>query len=204
MKIVACDVPVHHTGKLDRASVLEKGERYFLLGMKKIEETGGTPRAILELAIQAGELGRYDDAIRLWKRYLDGKPAQDVSRAYVNLINACLNADRFDEALDGGPEGRGSRERHEGAPAELRRRGILRRGSPKGNQDDGKDFKKRAGLSPCPEPSCHLLRTGRSCGTEHRAPAAASRDRDSSPVRRSFPSSRSCARWGKKTRRIDC
>ena len=176
MKIVACDVPVHHTGKLDRVRVTEKGERYFLLGMKKIEETGGTPRAILELAIQAGELGRYDDAIRLWRRYLDGKPAQDVSRAYVNLINACLNADRFDEALAGGPEGRSSRERHEGAPAELRRRGILRRGCPKGNQDDGKDFKKRAGLSPCPEPSCHLLRPGRPCGSEHRAPPAASRD----------------------------
>jgi len=100
MKIVVCDVPVHHTGKLDRVRVTEKGERYFLLGLKKIEESGGTPRAILELAIQAGELGRYDDAIGLWRRYLDGKPAQDVSRAYVNLINACLNADRFDEALD--------------------------------------------------------------------------------------------------------
>ena len=99
MKIAECGVPIHHTGKLDRASVLEKGQRYYLLGLKKIEETGGTPRAILELAIQAGELGRYDDAIKLWKRYLDGKPAQDVKLAYVNLINACLNADRFDEAL---------------------------------------------------------------------------------------------------------
>jgi GT2 family glycosyltransferase/MoaA/NifB/PqqE/SkfB family radical SAM enzyme/Flp pilus assembly protein TadD/glycosyltransferase involved in cell wall biosynthesis len=99
MRITECSVPIHHSGKLDRASVLEKGQRYYLLGLKKIEETGGTPRAILELAIQAGELGRYDDAIRLWKRYLDGKPAQDVKLAYVNLINACLNADRFDEAL---------------------------------------------------------------------------------------------------------
>ncbi len=99
MTIAACDVPVHHTGKLDRESVLEKGKRYYLLGLKKIEESGGTPRAILELAIQAGELGRYDDAIRLWKRFLDGKPVQDVKLATVNLINACLNADRFDEAL---------------------------------------------------------------------------------------------------------
>jgi len=97
--IAACDVPVHHTGKLDRKSVLEKGERYYLLGLKKLEESGGTPRAILELATQAGELGRYDDAIRLWKRFLDGKPVQDVKRATVNLIDACLNADRFDDAL---------------------------------------------------------------------------------------------------------
>ena len=99
MKIAACDVPVHHTGKLERVSVLEKGERYYRLGLKKVEESGGTPRAILELAIQAGELGRYDDAIMLWRRYLDGEPAQDVDRATVNLIHACLNADRFDEAL---------------------------------------------------------------------------------------------------------
>jgi tetratricopeptide (TPR) repeat protein len=114
MKIAACDVPVHHTGKLDRARVAEKGERYFELGMKKIAETGGTPRSILELAIQAGELGRYDDAVDLWRRFLDGNPGQEVNRACVNLINACLNADRFDEALTearkAGALGNGTRE----------------------------------------------------------------------------------------------
>ena len=99
MKIAACDIPVHHTGKLDRARVTEKGERYFELGMKKIEETGGTPRAVLELAVQAGELGRWDDAVDLWRRFLGGNPGGEAVRAYVNLINACLNADRFDEAL---------------------------------------------------------------------------------------------------------
>jgi glycosyltransferase involved in cell wall biosynthesis/Tfp pilus assembly protein PilF len=99
LKIAACDIPVHHTGKLERSSVLEKGESYYRIGVKKVEETGGTPRAILELAIQAGELGRFEDAIMLWKRYLDGKPAKDVARAYVNLIHACLHADRFDDAL---------------------------------------------------------------------------------------------------------
>ena len=99
MKIGACDVPVHHTGKLDRARVTEKGERYFELGMKKIAETGGTLRSIFELAVQAGELGRYDDAIDLWRRFLEGKPGPDIGRAFVNLINACLNADRFEEAL---------------------------------------------------------------------------------------------------------
>ena len=99
MEIAACDVPVHHTGKLDRARVTEKGERYFELGKKKIEETGGTPRAVLELAVQAGELGRWDDAVDLWRRFLGGSPGREVGRAYVNLINACLNADRFYEAL---------------------------------------------------------------------------------------------------------
>lgn len=99
LKIAACDVPVHHTGKLERSRVLEKGESYYRIGVKKVEETGGTPRAILELAIQAGELGRFEDAIMLWKRYLGSKPAKDVARAYVNLIHACLHADRFDDAL---------------------------------------------------------------------------------------------------------
>ena len=114
MKIAACDVPVHHTGKLDRARVAEKGERYFELGMKKIAETGGTPRSILELAVQAGELGRYDDAVDLWRRFLGGAPGPELRRAYVNLINACLNADRFDEALvearKAGALGNGTRE----------------------------------------------------------------------------------------------
>jgi hypothetical protein len=99
MMSAACDVPVHHFGKLDRDTMLKKGERYFLLGLKKIDETGGTSRSILELAIQAGELGRYDDAIRLWRRFLGSSPLQDGSRAYANLIDACLNADRFGEAL---------------------------------------------------------------------------------------------------------
>ncbi len=183
MKIAACDVPVHHTGKLDRASVLEKGERYYLLGLKKIEESGGTPRAILELAIQAGELGRYDDAIRLWRRYLDGKPAQDVSRAYVNLINACLNADRFDEALvearKAAGQANGTRELLLNCAAAEFFAGDLR----KAIRMAEKTLKKGTGLSPCPEPSCHLLRTGRSRGKEHRVPAAASRD----GTRASFP-----------------
>ncbi len=99
MKIATCEIPVHHTGKLDRARVTEKGERYFELGMKKIAETGGTPRAVLELAVQAGELSRWDDAVDLWRRFLGGNPGREAVRAYVNLINACLNADRFDEAL---------------------------------------------------------------------------------------------------------
>jgi len=99
MKIAACEIPVHHTGKLDRARVTEKGERYFELGIKKLAETGGTPRAVLELAVQAGELGRWEDAADLWRRFLGGNPGREAVRAYVNLINACLNADRFDEAL---------------------------------------------------------------------------------------------------------
>ncbi|MBP8696457.1 MAG: glycosyltransferase [Syntrophobacterales bacterium] len=99
MKIATCEIPVHHTGKLDRARVTEKGERYFELGMKKIAETGGTPRAVLELAVQAGELGRWDDAVDLWRRFRGGNPGREAVRACVNLINACLNADRFDEAL---------------------------------------------------------------------------------------------------------
>jgi tetratricopeptide (TPR) repeat protein len=99
LTIAACGVPVHHFGKLDRDTILKKGEHYFLLGLKKIDETGGTSQSILELAIQAGELGRYDDAIRLWKRFLGSNPSQHVSRAYTNLLDALLSADRFDEAL---------------------------------------------------------------------------------------------------------
>jgi tetratricopeptide (TPR) repeat protein len=35
----------------------------------------------------------------LWRRFLGSSPSQDGSRAYANLIDACLNADRFGEAL---------------------------------------------------------------------------------------------------------
>ena len=174
MKIAECGVPVHHTGKLDRASVLEKGERYYLLGLKKIEESGGTPRAILELAIQAGELGRYDDAIALWRRCLKGSPGQDGMPGLRESHQCLPQCGSLRRGARGSQEGRRSGERNEGAPSELRRRRILRRRSPQGHQDGGENPEKGTGLSPCPGPSCHLTCTGRSRRKEHREPAAAS------------------------------
>ncbi len=81
--IHACDVPVHHYGKLDPAAVRAKQEFYYRLGVQKLEETGASHEALAELARQATELGLLDEAERLWQQLLRDKP--DHPEAYFNL-----------------------------------------------------------------------------------------------------------------------
>ncbi len=135
---------------------------------------------------------------RLWRRYLDGKPAQDVKPGLREPHQCLPECGSLRRGAPGSPEGRRSGERNEGAPAELRRRGILRRRSPQGHQDGGKNPEKGTGLSPCPGPSCHahlhwpVTKEGAS------STCSGFVNRDWSPVPRSFPSSRSCGKAGKK------
>ena len=97
IKIKKCPVPVHHYGKLDMNKNASKGEEYYLMGKKKLDQMGGDVLAIRELAIQAGELGRYDDAAELWESVIKIKPHMDD--AYLNLGHAYLELGRYEEAL---------------------------------------------------------------------------------------------------------
>ncbi|WP_224959679.1 glycosyltransferase [Geomonas subterranea] len=81
--IHACDVPVHHYGKLDQAGNRAKQELYYRLGLQKLEETGTSHEALAELARQATELGLTGEAEQLWQRLLRVKP--DHAEAYFNL-----------------------------------------------------------------------------------------------------------------------
>jgi len=90
-------VPVHHYGKLVKKQTLSKGEDYFLLGKKKLDEQGGGENAIFELAVQAEELKKYEDAATLWGRLVALKP--DSSRAFYGLGNASFSLGRYDDAL---------------------------------------------------------------------------------------------------------
>ena len=81
--IRTCDIPVHHYGKLNEAKSLEKQEYYYLLGVRKLEETGGGLKALLELAIQATELRRFQEAEALWHKLLRALP--ENADAYFNL-----------------------------------------------------------------------------------------------------------------------
>jgi len=83
LPIHACDVPVHHYGKLDTKRNLQKQEHYYQLGLKKLSEAACDEAALAELARQATELGRVDEARQLWHRLLQGRP--DSAEAYFNL-----------------------------------------------------------------------------------------------------------------------
>lgn len=94
--IHACDVPVHHYGKLDQARNAQKQEAYYLLGLQKIEETGASVESLSELARQATELNRAEEAQGLWHRLLKAHP--ENAEAYFNLGYLQLSAGRYREA----------------------------------------------------------------------------------------------------------
>jgi glycosyltransferase involved in cell wall biosynthesis/tetratricopeptide (TPR) repeat protein len=94
--ILACPIPVHHYGRIDPAAVLAKGRAYFSLGKRKVEETCGNVDALRELAIQAGEIGEYDEAVQLWKTVLERVPHD--ARAWMNMGFAHLSQKNFKEA----------------------------------------------------------------------------------------------------------
>jgi tetratricopeptide (TPR) repeat protein len=79
---------------------MTKGEDYFLLGREKLRETGDS-KALYELALQAGELDRFPDAIELWEQFLrlPDLPQELVLKAYVNVGHAFVQTGRFDEAF---------------------------------------------------------------------------------------------------------
>ncbi|KAF0219374.1 MAG: family 2 glycosyl [Geobacteraceae bacterium] len=95
--VVRADVPIHHYGKLNPDKDIAKGEHYYLLGIKKLTETGGDLDAICELAIQAGMLERYDEAIELWHKALVIKP--DLPVAFFNLGYAHMQLNQFSKSL---------------------------------------------------------------------------------------------------------
>ena len=96
IRINACDVPVHHYGKLDPVKNAEKQERYYLLGLKKLSETEASVESLTELALQATELGRFEEAQGLWHRVLEVRP--ESAEAYFNLGYLHLATGRYREA----------------------------------------------------------------------------------------------------------
>ncbi|MRR53110.1 MAG: glycosyltransferase [Deltaproteobacteria bacterium] len=97
--ISKAQIPVHHYGYLDKERQQEKGEQYYLLGIKKLAETGENDcTALSELAIQAGEIGRYAEAVELWSKVLCLAP--DLPLAYFNLGFVYLQMGRFTESRD--------------------------------------------------------------------------------------------------------
>ncbi|MBV5350557.1 tetratricopeptide repeat protein, partial [bacterium] len=84
---------VHHYGYLDDQRQQRKKEYYYQLGKQKYEESGGAPHAMVELAIQAAGVGRYDEAIDLWNNALEIDP--DSYLAWFNLGHAYLQKGMF-------------------------------------------------------------------------------------------------------------
>ncbi len=97
IKIEYCPIPVHHYGKMDKERSLSRAEMYYELGRQKILKYQDT-KALKELAIQAGELGKYKESLDLWNMYIQFKP--DDEAAYFNMASHYLETGQFREAID--------------------------------------------------------------------------------------------------------
>ena len=85
-----CSVPIHHYGKLIDTKNASKGEEYYLLGKKKIEEGDGDIDSLTELAKQAAELKRHDEAIELWQQVIGLKSDMPVAYLYMSIAYMAL------------------------------------------------------------------------------------------------------------------
>ncbi len=76
-------VPVHHYGGLESERLERKRAHYYVLGQRKLETGRQDPKALYELAVQAGELERFVEAERYWLALLEQEPSFPV--AWFNL-----------------------------------------------------------------------------------------------------------------------
>jgi len=90
-------IPVHHYGMLDRTRQAEKGEAYYLLGKKKLNELENDPKALMELGIQAGELQKFDEALGIFKKVLNIDPKYPMASFNIGLAYSAL--DNYADAL---------------------------------------------------------------------------------------------------------
>ena len=91
------NIVIHHYGKLNEEKSFSKGETYYNLGKRKLEEMGRNADALRELAIQAAELKKYDEAVELWKKIIFLQP--DNASAYLNLGHAYVEFGKYEDAL---------------------------------------------------------------------------------------------------------
>lgn len=91
---------IHHYGGLTGVPTenREKKEVYYAMGKQKLAEHPDDLPAIGELAVQAAELERYEEAIELWNRFLTVAP--DAVVALFNKGFCLMRLNLFTEALD--------------------------------------------------------------------------------------------------------
>lgn len=86
VKIRHCSIPIHHYGPLLKKNSRSKMHTYYQLGKEKLKSMGDDKMALYELAIQAGILGKANEAIDLWQKFIALAP--DRPEAFVHLATA--------------------------------------------------------------------------------------------------------------------
>jgi glycosyltransferase involved in cell wall biosynthesis len=91
-------IPVHHYGRLNTGDLSLKGEGYYELGKKKLAERGEQDiKALSELALQASELGKHEEAIGYWDKVTVLRP--DIPEAFYYMGINYFHLERYKNAL---------------------------------------------------------------------------------------------------------
>jgi glycosyltransferase involved in cell wall biosynthesis len=93
-----CPIPIHHYGHLNETRNQHKAETYFKLGYAKLERLENDLVALRELAVQAGQLGQWVEAVDLWQRLLTIRPG--YHEAYANMAGAFWQMGKYDQGID--------------------------------------------------------------------------------------------------------
>ena len=93
-----CTVQVHHYGKMNEGKSLDKGETYYQIGRKKLDEMGEDAIALRELAIQAEILKKHDEAVELWEKFIAIDPNEP--KAYINMGISYCSLGKFEDVLE--------------------------------------------------------------------------------------------------------
>lgn len=102
VQIRPCDIVIHHYGQANRERSEAKGRIYYDLGRKKLDVEGDRESTLRELAVQAQGLGRYEEAIGLWKRYTVVNPGSYLP--FFNMSSCYFETGQFDNALEAARE----------------------------------------------------------------------------------------------------
>lgn len=98
LDIQLCDLVVHHYGKLTEEKAAEKEALYYQLGKKKLGRKTDDISAVREIAIQAGQLEKWDEAIDLWNRVLDMD--SNFGEVHINLASIYWNLADYQKSLE--------------------------------------------------------------------------------------------------------
>ena len=98
LTVIDATIPVHHYGLLNETKNNKKGAVYFRIGYKKLDRLGNDVVALRELAIQAGQLAYWPEALELWQRLLTLRP--DYAEAYVNMAAAYWQTGKYQQSLE--------------------------------------------------------------------------------------------------------
>ncbi|MGD8992819.1 MAG: tetratricopeptide repeat protein, partial [Desulfobacterales bacterium] len=101
IKVKQCHIPIHHYGRLNKDDVNRKDEVYFEIGKKKLEDMGDDINAIRELAIQATNMEKNAEALKLWEKLLSlNLNPRSVSETYINMGTIHNRMGTFQYALE--------------------------------------------------------------------------------------------------------